>query len=222
MSHTLYPKRCVPRKGYKLISRESIPLLRNKYVIRYSEGDVPLKDKNSLESNLETNMASSKFRTGLSVTLLGVSIMEDAKYIIKKEQKDKYSKEWVPGEMVLRVKKEDFTYNPQRGFYGLLIDTILTCFIDLPIIKSDNTTERVDLVKYEIVHCPTHCNFWHFCIYPYGINKITGEKYYLRDDKPTKNGAKNATRNIASELKKFAVLSDSIVERPIKAALYRD
>ena len=219
MSHSIYPKRCVPRKGYKVIEQDIIGLLHNKYVIRYSEGDVPLNNTEALNANLKTSMASSKFNTGLSVTLIGVTHKEDAKYIICGKRAKDLASDWEPGNKVLSIGREDFTYSPQRGFYGLLIDKILSCFIDLPIKNKDDIEERTDLIKYELVHKPTHCNYWHFCIYPYGIRGDTGEKYYLRDGKPTKTGAKNATRNIATMLKNYATLSGFVVERPIRASV---
>lgn len=220
MSHTIYPLRCVPKKCYKFIEQDKIPLLKNKYVIRYSEQDVPLFDVNALNENLKKNMASNKFVTGLSVTLLGRSRKEDAKYIIKGNRKTLLSSDWHCGDDVIRVRSVDFDYKPQRGFYGLLVDKILSCFIDLPIMK-DDVEIRKDKVRYELVHKPTQCNFWHFCIFPYGINSETGEKYYLRDDKPSKKRAETATRNIALVLKQYATLACDVQERPLKASIYR-
>lgn len=222
MSHSIYPKRYIPRNGYKIIGEDSINLLRKKYVIRYSEGDVPLKDKESLDANLTINMSSNKFKTGLSVTLIGVTRKEDAKYVICGNRKDDLSADCMPGEIVLKVRREDFIYNPKRGFYGLLVDKILECYIVYSIKNKDGAEERTDLIKYELVHKPTHCNFWHFCIFPYGIRSDTGEKYYLRDEMPTKTGAKTATKNIATVLKTYAVLSNDVIEKPIKAAIYRE
>lgn len=222
MSHSIYPKRCVPKKGYKIIEQGGINLLRKKYVIRYSEGNIPLNDKKALDDNLKTNMSSNKFKSGLSVTLIGVSLKEDAKYIICGNRADALVNDWTPGEMVLKVRREDFEYTPKRGFYGLLVDKILECYIVYSIKNKDGVEERTDLIKYELVHKPTHCNYWHFCIFPYGTRSDTGEKYYLRDEMPTKTGAKTATKNIASVLKTYAMLSCDVTEKPIRSTIYRE
>lgn len=221
MSHSIYPKRCVPQKDYKLIKQESIELMRHKYVIRYSEHDVPIRNREELDLNLKTNMASSKFTTGLSVTLIGVSKKTDAGYLLKGGRKDALSSDWKPDGVVLRVHQEDFHYKRNRGFYGLLIDSILGCQIEMDVFEKD-VRIRTDVVKYEMVHKPTHSNYWHFCIFPYAVNSSTGELYYLRDGLPSKMGAKNATRNIAERLKTYTVLADNVVERPIKASHYLD
>lgn len=215
----IYPKRIVPRCSYRLIKiNES---LYEHYLIRYDTSNNPIPDEITYKKIEKDNFSARYFKKGWSTTLIGVFSKHDARFVIRKESKQCLTQLWQPGNIPTKVRNKDYEYHVNRGYFGLLIKDILACQFNMDVII-DNKCDRTDKVYYEIVHEPTHCNYWHFSIYTYAINSKTKEKYYLRDDVPSKNAAEVATRNIADILKKYVKLSDEVERIVIPQRLYCD
>lgn len=212
-----YPKKIIPQCDYhKIIVNTK---LHGHFLIRYDTKDNPIPDHATYDSIKKENFSTSNFKGGWSTSLLGVFSKKHARFVIRKESKKKFIGIWEPGDKVKKVKERDFEYKINRGYFGLLVKDILSCSVNMDV-TIESKVDRTDKVYYEILHEPTHCNFWHFAIYAYAINSKTNEKYYLKDDLPSKNAATNATRNIAEKLKTYARLSDDIKQKNIPLKLY--
>lgn len=212
-----YPKRIIPQRDYHQIIVNS--KLHGHYLIRYDTKDKPIPDAATYESIKKDNFSTSNFKGGWSTSLLGIFTKQHARFVIRKESRKRLTSVWQHGSKVKKVRKKDYEYKINRGYFGLLVEDILNCSVDMDVII-DSKTDRTDKVYYDIRHEPSHCNFWHFAIYTYAINSKTNEKYYLKDDLPSKNAAANATRNIADKLKTYAKLSDDIKQKNIPQGLY--
>lgn len=212
-----YPNRIIPRQYYKNIHVDKS--LYDHFLIRYDIRQQPIPDFETFEKIRKENFSTKAFKNGWSTTLVGVFSNNDARFVIKKESNERLSKIWNRGSKPLKVRNKDYVYIVNRGYFGLLIRDVLNCTFDMDVII-DNRIARIDEVRYEIVHEPTHCNYWHFAIYAYAIHGTTKEKYYLRNDLPSKNAASNATRNIAEVLKKYVVLQNNVERVVVPRGIY--
>lgn len=212
-----YPNRILPGRASKIIQVNKS--LHDYYLIRYDTRNQPIPDAETFDKIHKENFSTGYFKNGWSTTLLGVYSKNDARFVIKKEVRERLSKPWLQGEKSIKVRNKDIDYVINRGFFGLMIRDVLSCSFDL-IVTINNKYERTDKVSYEIVHEPTHSNYWHFSIYAYAINENTKEKYYLKDNLPSKNSASNATRNIADILKRYVVLQPDVLRIAVPKSIY--
>lgn len=212
-----YPQRIVPRHSYKLLEIDTS--FYDYFLVRYDTAGKLIPDLETFNKIKKENFSTNYFNDGWSTSLLGVFSKHDVRFIINKESRQRLSAPWHPFEDIVRVKNKDFKYCVNRGHFGLIIRDVLSCTFDLDVII-ENKTVRTDVVRYEIKHEPTQCNYWHFSIYAYAINSDSGVKYYLRNEQPTKNAAKNATRNIADVLKKYVKLSSEVERIAIPKKTY--
>lgn len=219
MNHTHgYPQRIVPRHSYKLLEIDNS--FYDYFLVRYDTTGKPIPDLETFNKIQKENFSTGHFNKGWSTSLVGVFSKHDVRFVIKSKSKEFFSKPWDLGKEVKKsVKSKDFDYCVKRGYFGLIIRDVLSCTFYLDV-NVDNKIERTDEVRYEITHEPTQCNYWHFSIYAYATNSLTGEKYYLRDELPSKNAAKNATRNIADILKRYVKLSDEVERIAISKKIY--
>lgn len=212
-----YPKRIIPKCDYKTIQIGKS--LYNHYLIRYDTKNQPIPDVEAFEKIQKENFSTGYFKKGWSTSLVGVFSKNDARFVIKKDAKDKLSKPWCHGSEPIKVQNKDYVYCINRGYFGVLIRDVLSCSFDMEVMIN-NKLDRTDKVSYEIVHEPTHNNYWHFSVYAYATHELTEEKYYLRDDLPSKNAASNATRNIADILKKYVVLQGDVERVVVPKSIY--
>lgn len=214
-----YPKHIVPKRNYSLIDIGGTPLLNQHYLVRYDIQGNPIPDMFTFDAIKKENFSKNYFNNGWSTTLLGEYNKHDIPFILTKKGKKRVACNWCHGDSVCKVRNSDYEYKIDRGYFGLLVSDVLNCEFQMDV-NVNNKYERTDIVHYEIRHEPTHCNFWHFSVYAFAINSLTKEIYYLKDNKPSKNAAENATRNIGDILKGYCKLSFDIKRKKIPLELY--
>lgn len=214
-----YPRHIVPKRHYNNIDIASTSLLHQHYLVRYDTKDNPIPDLGTFDAIKKENFSKNYFNNGWSTTLLGEYNKHDIPFRLTKKGKMRVAKNWHHGDSVCKVQNGDYEYKIDRGYFGLLISDVLNCTFDMEV-NVNNKYERTDIVHYEIRHEPTHCNFWHFSVYAYAVNSLTKESYYLKDNKPSKNAAENATRNIGDRLKIYCKLSSDIQMKKVPVDLY--
>lgn len=214
-----YPRHIVPRRHYNSIDIENTPVLHQHYLVRYDTKGNPIPDITTFDNIKKENFSKGYFNKGWSTTLLGEYNKHDIPFTLTKKGKTRVSHIWNHGDSVCKVQNGYYEYRIDRGYFGIVISDVLNCTLELDVTVGDKI-ERTDIVRYEIRHEPTHCNFWHFSVYAYAINSLTNEKYYLKDCKPSKNAAENATRNIGDKLKQYCKLSSDIVKKNVPIELY--
>lgn len=214
-----YPRHIVPKRYYHFIDIGDTPELHQHYLVRYDTKGSPIPNAATFDSIKNENFSKGYFNKGWSTTLLGEYNKHDIPFLLTKRGKARVSCDWHHGDSVCKVANSDYEYKVDRGYFGLLISDVLNCTFDMDVMVNDKI-ERTDIVHYEIRHEPTHCIFWHFSVYAYAVNSLTNELYYLKDNKPSKNAAENATRNIGDKLKMYCKLSSDVKKKKIPLELY--
>lgn len=214
-----YPRHIVPKRYFYYIDIGNTPSLHQHFLVRYDTRGNPIPDAETFDAIKKENFSKGYFNNGWSTTLLGEYNKSDIPFLLTKKGKSRVSHNWYHDNSVVKVRNSDYEYKIDRGYFGLLVSDILNCTFDMDV-NVNNKYERTDIVHYEIRHEPTHCNFWHFSVYAYAVNSLTNELYYLKDNKPSKNAAENATRNIGDKLKAYYKLSHQLKRKKVPLELY--
>lgn len=201
-----YPRHLVPHKKYKITPVDAD--LDDFYLLRYMSNDnTPLGSK-----EIKDVFPPSRFYCGMSVNLLSKYRKCDVRYYVNPKKHRKCFENWEEGKA--GILPSEFSYYKKRPFVGIKVDGLRSAELDIQIGNAKPSIRR-DKVFFRIEHCPVMSNFWHFNIFLYGENSVTGEMYRLHE---APNVSKNKVQTTASKL--IQQIAGDIVDKDQMKAKY--
>ncbi len=162
-----YPSRLMPQPDYvEDIKANGFPIERY-YVQRNTEGNVPVYNLYELRDNLGDHIQESRYRSGLSMNLVGVYHRNDSRFIANYRKSPILKENWSKQVNPIKPWRSRGEYRKNAGYFGFLIADILNIKKKL-ILKNANTYVGNYEVSFILEHKPTRCNYWHVEFHLYG------------------------------------------------------
>lgn len=162
-----YPERLLPQEGYLNNMMFNGNSINRFYVLRNTEGNVPVKDLYDIKINLGDHLIDRRYQGGLSMNLVGIYHRNDSRHIIDYGKQPVLKEDWKNGCSCARPQGNACGYKKNAGYFGFLIDDILTIKKRFPLKKGGAEVGEYD-VSFVIEHKPTRCNYWHIEFHLYG------------------------------------------------------
>lgn len=150
-----YPQHLIPPQHFKIMRYDA--WMGNHYLVRHTD-DKDLKDPETDLLKLDYIVVVTDHLRDFSTNILGVFMVEDCHWKIKKERMDAYfSAEWKEGEIVEAPLPDDFEYLAERGAFYIPIRSCAGKRVEA------SGSEPV-IAICDVMHTPIRCNFWHFSL----------------------------------------------------------
>lgn len=191
-----YNKKLLPRQCYRLL--DDISGLKSFFLCRNTNRKRRIIKKSD---NWDEVWDISELRRGMSVNLLSVYTHSDAQIIVTGKIGDSHFERWNPADEI--IAPPHIKYHRRANFIGVRIDDILNITCPQIEVTFKNGTERKDSVRFDVQHCPTKCNFWHFEIGIVAMDPSGNEYNFENNNSFSINGRKRYAKQAAEVLKEL-------------------
>lgn len=168
MKHS-YPERLLPKHNYKEDILSSGLSLNGYYVLRNTEGNVPIKDLYDIQCNLGDHFIASRYRGGLSMNLVGRYHRNDTRFVLDYKKAPVLKDDWNHQTTAVTPRGCVCHYKKNAGYFGFLINDILNIKKRHPLNKDGVKVADYD-ITFVLEHKPTRCNYWHVEFHLYGTS----------------------------------------------------
>lgn len=186
-----YPNRLQPHSNYVNDITTNGFVIDRYFVLRNTEGNVPIHDLYDLKENLGDHMQDSRYRGGLSLNLVGIFHRNDSRYIVNYKKYPILKDDWSQQVNPIFPWPRCYNYRKDAGCFGFLIADVLSIKKKLTL-KNANTDVGQYEVSFVLEHKPTRCNYWHVEFHLYGKcledNGVSGKLIELAEKKIISKG----------------------------------
>ena len=205
MKKCVYPLKLLPSLNHKKMLIDNS--FYDYYVLNYMKEDKPFTSIENVQQDIENQMESKRFISGMSVSLaVNYNKGEHSKKVEKNPRRD-YFKNWKEGGNAIRPFDSDVTIIENRGWFGFRIGDVASVSANFEITNEKKTVARTDKTLLKVEHCPTCCNFWHCQLEVYGTNSETNV-VYKASDRVSSNYSRRQIENAGAQL--VRILSNQV------------